>query len=332
MNSEVKKALLTLDVTDIIVDYAIKQNFDLIISHHPIMLQAIKNITQNKLLKLIENKISVISAHTNLDISKHGVNDTLARLLNLKNILPLSMAQDIKQYQISIYTPENAIDKVTSAMHEAGAGIIGNYSHCATYFDTYGQYKPLENSNPFQGQHGTLEKVQERKIELLCEEYNLHDVINAMIKAHPYETPVYTIVELKQKSPNFGLGCYGDLESEVSLRNFSHFVKDKLNAPFVKLWTADKDEDFLVKRIAVCGGSGSSIIREAKQVADVYVSADFTYHQLLDAPMPVIDAGHFYTENPVMKELHKLFQGFECEIVLVPQNECDINNLRIIVQ
>jgi len=331
MSAKVDKALITLDVTEKIVDHAIAQKVDLIISHHPIMIQATKSITQKKLLKLIENKIAVISAHTNLDISKYGVNYVLAELLNLKNIQALSMSQDIKQYQVCVYTPDNAVDKVMLAMHEAGAGVIGNYSHCATYFDTLGQYRPLENSNPHIGQLDTLEKVKERKIELLCEEHDLQKIIVAMIEAHPYETPVYTVIELIQKSQNYGLGCYGELESETKLKDLAHSVKEKLNAPFVKLWTAGKPENFAVKKIAVCGGSGNSIIHEARQFADVFVSSDFTYHQLLDAPLPVVDAGHFFTENPVSKALYDLFKDFDCEITTVSQTEHDIAKLKIII-
>jgi len=222
------------------------------------------------------------------------------------------------------------MEKVMLAMHGAGAGIVGNYSNCATYFDTFGQYKPLENSSPYTGQHDTLEKVKEIKVEILCEDHCLQRIMDAMLEAHPYETPVYTVIELKQKSPNYGLGCHGEFETEINLKDLSHLVKEKLNAPFVKLWTAGKSEDFTVKKIAVCGGSGNSIIHEAKQVADVFVSSDFTYHQLLDAPLPVIDAGHFYTENPVTKTLYDLFKDLDCEIAIVSQNEHDITKLRII--
>jgi dinuclear metal center YbgI/SA1388 family protein len=330
MNAMIDKVLLTLDITDSITDYAIKHNIDLIVSHHPLMMQGVKSITQRKLLNLIENKIAVISAHTNLDVSKYGVNYTLANRLGLSNIQPLSMSNDIKQYQVSVYTPEDALSKVLDAMHVVGAGVIGNYSHCATYFETSGQYKPLENSNPYHGEMGTLEKVKEIKLEVICEEINLQKTIQAMLQTHPYETPVYTVVELKQLSQNYGLGCYGDIESDLTLYDLSQHTKIKLNAPFVKLWTAGKSQDTIVKRIAVCGGSGNSIIHEAKQKADVFVSSDFTYHQLLDAPLPVIDAGHFFTENPVIYTLKDLFSELDCEIVLATELVHDVQCLKII--
>ena len=330
MNAKVNKVLLTLDITDDIVDFAIKQKANLIICHHPILMQGIKNITQPRLLKLIENKIALIAAHTNLDVSKNGVNCTLAKRLGLLNIYPLSRLQDIKQYQVSVYTPESDLEKVLEAVHKVGAGNIGDYIHCATYFETDGQYKPLENSKPYHGEIERLEKVKEIKIEVLCEDHNLQSVIKAMIQAHPYQTPVYTVVELKQFSPNFSLGCYGEIESEMKIKDFAKYVKERLNAPFVKLWTADKSEDTIVKRIAVCGGSGNSIIHDAKQFADVFVSSDFKYHELLDSPMPVIDAGHYFTENPVLNTLKDLFKEIDCEVILITDQEHDIKKLHLI--
>jgi dinuclear metal center YbgI/SA1388 family protein len=336
MNAEVKKVLLTLDVTDKITEYAIAHKIDLIISHHPVIFQGIKAVTQRKLLNLIENKIAVISAHTNLDIAKHGVNYTLAEILGLQDIQPLSMSTDIAQYQIGVYVPEDNLSEVMSAMHEAGAGVIGNYSHCATHFKTNGQYLALDGSSPTHvacevggGMGGEIVKLKEQKLELVCEEIHLSKVLSAMHQAHPYETPAYTVIPLKQPSPNYGLGCYGII-SDISLKAFASHVKEKLNAPFVKLWLADKTEDTLIKNIAVCGGSGNSIISQAKQKADVFVSSDFTYHQLLDAPMPIIDGGHFYTENPVIYKLKEVFKDFDCEIEMITAERHDIANLKVI--
>ena len=316
MENEVHKVLFSLDVTENVVEYAVKEKIDLIISHHPVIFQPQKSISQKKLLTLIENKISVISAHTNLDVSKYGVNFVLAETLGLQDIMALSMSSDIAQYQISVYTPFEHLDNVMSAMHKAGAGIIGNYSHCATYFETCGQYTPLENSKPFQGTQGQLEKTKEMKLEVVCEEIYLSSVLKVMFEAHPYETPAYTVIPLKQSSPNYGLGCHGVLSETMQIKSFSIYVKERLKAPFVKLWLAGQKDDFKVKKVALCGGSGNSIIHDAKQKADVFVSSDFTYHQLLDAPLPVIDAGHFYTENLMMPRLRELFSDFECEMIM----------------
>ncbi|MCL2064696.1 MAG: Nif3-like dinuclear metal center hexameric protein [Candidatus Cloacimonetes bacterium] len=340
MEREVHKVLISLDITDKIADYAIYHKIDLIISHHPIIYQAMKSICQKKYLKLIENKISVISAHTNLDVSKLGVNYVLAEKLGLQNIKTLNMSNDINQYQICVYIPIEYHIKVMTAMTESGAGHIDNYSHCATYFETLGQYMPLSNSKPYQGEINKLEKNKEVKLELLCEEINLQKVIKALFDNHPYETPVYAVIPLKQSSPNYGLGCFGELSrsetiaynnnEKMTLKDFSHFVKAKLNAPFVKLWLAGENKNMLINNVAVCGGSGNSLIYEAKRKADVYVSSEFSYHQLLDAPMPIIDAGHFFTENPIVERLKDIFKDFECEILTLDHQEHDIKKLILI--
>jgi dinuclear metal center YbgI/SA1388 family protein len=330
MQSEVEKVLFALDVTDQIVDYAIKVDIDLIICHHPIIcFRPLKNITDKKILRLIEHKIAVIAAHTNLDVSPIGVNFMLAEKLALKNIQPLSMS-DINQYQISVYTPDHAINEVMNVMLDAGAGLIGRYDRCATYFHTFGQFRPLSGANPFRGQISEIEKVKEHKIEMRCEEMYLSRVIDAMLISHPYETPAYTIVPLKQKSPNFGIGCLGELESEQKLNEFALFVKNQLGAIDVRLWLAKKSEDTIVKKIAVCGGGGNSIIHETIGKADVFISSDFTYHQFLDATLPVIDAGHYFTENPMMSELKQYFSDFSVEMVDLPQSEHDISKLVVI--
>lgn len=330
MDSEVKRVLISLDVTEGIVDYAIQNSVDLIISHHPLIFQAIKSITNSKYLKLIAHNISVICAHTNLDISRYGVNYTLAKLLDLEYIFPLSMSSDIMQYQISVYVPNEDKKTVLEAMHNAGAGIIGNYKQCAVSYDVNGQFMPSQESNPYSGKINLLELVNESKLEMMCEHIYLNKVIQAMLKVHPYETPVYTIIPLKQNSQNYGLGCYGELNEEITIKDFSEKVKNLLQAPFIKLWLANKKFEDKVSKIAVCGGSGSSLTGEAFSKADLYISSDFTYHHFIDSPMPIIDAGHFFTENPVTIYLKKLLDDLGCEILLIDKDKHDISKLHII--
>jgi len=331
MSAEVQRVLFTLDVTDTVVEYAITQRVNLIIAHHPVILfKPLKSVCEPKLLRLIENKIAVIAAHTNLDISTPGVNTALANRLGLLDIAPLSMSADITQLLLQVYTPAEATDKVMQAMHTAGAGCIGNYSHCASYFDSFGQYMPLGNATPLIGEVGAIERVKEQKIEMMCEEIYLPAVLRAMHTAHPYETPAYSVIPLKQKSQSFGIGCKGVLTSEMPLSDFAGYVRERLGAPFVKMWLAGASEGSMVKRVAVCGGVGNSAIYDALACADVYVSSDFTYHQFLDAPLPVIDAGHFYTENVVLEVLEGVFANCGVEVLSVGDDIHDIKKMKII--
>ncbi len=92
-SAEVNNILITLDVTEEIVDYAIERNIDLIISHHPLIFKPLERITEEnhisrKVIKLISNNVSVFSFHTRADKVTGGVNDILARKLGLVDIEP----------------------------------------------------------------------------------------------------------------------------------------------------------------------------------------------------------------------------------------------------
>jgi len=95
-------------------------------------------------------------------------------------------------FKFEIYVPEYFCEKLKSAVFNAGAGKLGKYDCCAWQtFTGTGQFRPLDGSSPFLGQTGKIEKVKEIKIELICEEKYIGDVIKAIKKNHPYETPAF---------------------------------------------------------------------------------------------------------------------------------------------
>jgi dinuclear metal center YbgI/SA1388 family protein len=322
---EVKKILLTLDVTENAIEKAVKNHVDLIISHHPLIFRPLKTITQPGILKLIENKIAVYCAHTNLDVAKNGVNQILAEKLNLRNCEVISAETEL--CHVAVYVPENAVEKVKEAVFQAGAGIIGEYTKCANEYSVQGQFLPSEKSNPAVGEKGTVNKISEVKLEFFIESIFLNQAIAAIKKIHPYETPAYAVYPQMQKSGNFGLGLFGELEKPIFLQEFAEFVKKQLHAPHIHLWKAGKGREFLVKKVAVCGGSGSSLLSKIKGRADVFVSADFTYHTILESAIPLIDAGHFYTEYPVLDLLEQHLSSFPVEILRLSASEHEISNL-----
>lgn len=327
---EVKKILLTLDVTKNAVEKAIDEKADLIISHHPIIFKPIKKITNPLYLKLIQNNISVYCAHTNLDVVKKGVNFALAEKLGLNNLEFLSTETGAKLYHVAVYVPQDSMIEIANAVFEAGAGTIGNYTNCLNDYEVSGQYKPMEGSDPILGEQDKLEKVVERKLEFFVDSFNLQKVISAMKKAHPYETPAYAVYPQERQSENYGLGLIGELSKAVTLKDFAEIVKKNLNAPFVKLWLADKELESIVQKVAICGGSGSSLLPQVYGRADVFVSSGFNYHTLLDSKIPLIDAGHFYTENPVLKNLREMLADFDVEIIQLEADEHEIKKEIII--
>jgi len=329
-NREVKKILLTLDVTDNAIEKAISENADMIISHHPLIFKPLKKITDPTYLKLIKNDISVYCAHTNLDVIKKGVNHALAEKLNLTNLEFLSSDVNSKIFQIAVYVPAAEMVAVAEAVFSAGAGIIGNYADCMNDYEVSGQFTPLEGSKPVLGSTGKQEKVVERKLEFFVDSHKLNKVITAMQKAHPYETPAYAVYPQHKLNENYGTGIIGELNEELTLEELAKFVKQQLKAPFVKLWKAGKPESEKVKKIAVCGGSGSSLISKTYGRADAFVSADFTYHTVLDSRIPLIDAGHFYTENPVLENLKEMLKEFKLDIIELKPEEHEIRDQIVI--
>ncbi|MBC8384274.1 MAG: Nif3-like dinuclear metal center hexameric protein [Candidatus Cloacimonetes bacterium] len=330
-DQEVKKILLTLDVTENAIEKAIKEKANLIISHHPFIFRPIKNITNPLYLKLIKNDISVFCAHTNLDVVKKGVNFALAEKLGLQNLEFLSAESGSKLLHLAVYVPENLMEKVADKVFQAGAGIIGNYENCLNDHEVSGQFKPLEGSNPAIGEKNKLEKVIERKLEFFVDSFNLNQVITAMKSAHPYETPAFAVNPQEKQSENYGLGLIGELSQKMTIADFSKKVKKDLAAPFIKLWIADKSQLDFVQKIAICGGSGSSLLCKVYGRADIFVSGDFTYHTLLDSKIPLIDAGHFYTEYPVLQNLRKMLSGFKKEIITLSREEHEIQREIIVI-
>ena len=326
----VNKVLLTLDVTENAIDMAIENNFDLIVSHHPFIFKAVKKICDPRYLRLIRNNISVIASHTNLDVVKGGVNTVLANRLGLKNHEFISTSLDSELYRFVVFVPDGNADKVAEAAFKAGAGIMDNYTDCMNYCYVQGQFIPQENSNPVVGRKGEKETITELQMEFQVESFKLNKLLREVKKAHIYETPAYYVYPLKQDSPNYGLGLIGDLDEPVTLKDYAKFVKTELNAPNVKLWPGNKSSDSLIKKIAVCGGSGSSLLSSITGRADVLVSADFTYHTILDSKVPIIDAGHFHTEYPVLDMLADLLKPLEVKTDIMKMDNHEITKLEYI--
>ena len=101
-------------------------------------------------------------------------------------------------YKISFFVPEKNVDLVKNALFEAGAGRIGDYDCCSWQTLGTGQFRPLKNSNPTIGQHGTIESVSEYKVELVCDDAHIKDAVQALKKSHPYEEPAFDIFKLEK--------------------------------------------------------------------------------------------------------------------------------------
>lgn len=327
-NIEINKALISLDITDEVIDEAINANCNLIISHHPLIFKSIKRLTGNSLterliIKSIKNDIAIYAIHTNLDNINNGVNAMLASKLGITKTRIL-LPSDNKLNKIVCFCPINFADKVRKAMFDAGAGKIGNYDNCSYNIEGVGSFRALENSNPFVGNKGELHYEKETRIETIVSEFNTDTVIKKMIEAHPYEEVAYDIYPLQNKSLFSGAGMIGELEKELEIQDFLHFVKEKLNATHIR---HNKLLSKKVRKIAICGGSGSFLIHTAhRQKADVFITGDIKYHEFFEhqGDMTIVDAGHFETEQFTKELIHSFlnekFPNFAVQISEIKTN------------
>lgn len=308
LQKEIKNILLCLDVNEKVIEEAVSKNCNLIISHHPLLFRPLKKIEPEKdrisgiIEKLIKKDITLYSAHTNLDFTRSGVSFKLADKLELTNQKFLSN-QTSNLNKLIVFVPIDYADKVAEATHLAGAGIIGEYSNCSFRTTGTGTFRGSDKSNPTVGVKGKLEKVEEIRIEVIVDNFNLKSVIEQMLKAHPYEEVAYDVYPLKNENPNFGAGVIGELKQEISEREFLLHVSKVLK---IKNFRFNHGLKSKIKKVAVCGGSGSDLLEVAiKNGADAFVTADIKYHTFQDAEGKIllIDAGHYETEILVLDEI-----------------------------
>lgn len=311
-NNEIAKALISLDVTDEVIDEAIKEKCSLIISHHPLIFKPLKKLTSQSLterlvVKAIKNDIAIYAMHTNLDNFSKGVNAILAKKLGIGKLKILSPSAS-KLKKLVCFCPQDHAHKVREAMFNAGAGQIGNYDNCSYNSEGSGSFRALDNAKPFVGEKGELHFENETRIETIVPDFKINAVVNSMINAHPYEEVAYDIYPLENKSLLTGAGMIGEIEEEMEIKDFLAFVKETLNTKFIKHNELLKRK---VRRIAICGGSGSFLINRAhSQKADVFITGDVKYHDFFEhqGEMTIVDAGHYETEQFTKELIHSILK------------------------
>ena len=302
LDDEVKRILVTLDVTEKVVDEAVEKNINMIISHHPLIFKGLSNITMDgskgKIIKsLIKNDINLYISHTNMDIAQGGLNDMLAKKLKLQNIKVLSPSIFEKLYKLAVFVPEGYEDQVRDVLGNAQAGWIGNYSHCTFQSKGIGTFKPMEGADPFIGKVDDIEKVDEYRIETIVSQKNLSNAINKMIEVHPYEEVAYDVYPLEIRGSESGLGRIGELEDSMDYETFIEMAKGVLNIDILRIAGSKKD---YIKKVGLCTGSGADFMMDAARAGvDVYITGDVKYHEAQMAEelnILLIDGGHFSTE------------------------------------
>jgi dinuclear metal center YbgI/SA1388 family protein len=313
-DTTIRKILIALEVDPRVVKEAKRRGTNLIVCHHPVIYRKLDKITGSDFAELvaieaIKQEVGIFVAHTNLDCAPEGVNEVLANRLELQNVHTLRQFFEEHQLKIAVFVPEDHVDAVRAAMCGAGAGVIGDYSYCSFQAPGTGTFLPSEESQPFSGKIGKLNKEPELRLEVLAREGNLSHVLEAMRSAHPYEEVAYDVYQLRNPGYGRGMGCVGDLPDAVGFKDYVELVKRRLRVQKARVVGRPGKK---IRRVAVCGGSGSSLIPHAMAAgADAFVTGEVGYHQMVSADsmgLCIVEAGHGFTERIVLPVLAENLQ------------------------
>lgn len=317
-SSDLKGTLITLDCTEAVVEEAIAKNCNLILAHHPIIFKGLKKLAGNTyiertIIKAIKNDVAIYAIHTNLDNVHTGVNKKIAEKLGLSNLKILVPKKDTLT-KLTTFIPRDHVDKVLTNLYEAGAGQLGNYKNCSFQVTGTGTFKPNEMAKPYIGEFGKQESTEEVRVEVIFASHLDGQILSALKANHPYEEVAYYLTSLINDNQEVGSGMIGELEEALEPIDFLRRLKNNMSLTVIRHTPLLEKK---VKKVAVCGGSGSFLLPNAlKAGADFYVTADFKYHEFFDAEgrLTIADIGHYesevYTKDLLGALLTKKFPTF----------------------
>lgn len=323
---QVSRIMVALDPGSPAVEAAIEARCQLLITHHPFIFTPLKKITATDetgrlAMAALKNDLSIISLHTNYDIVRGGVNDLLAQRLGVQEALPLRVTGAEAYLKMAFFAPRGFEERLLDALSPFMAP-IGNYRDCSFQGDGVGRFTPVAGARPFVGEVGVRHLEKESRLEFLLLKERLPAAVAALKGAHPYEEPAYDVYPVLNRGEARGLGRIGALPEATTAGEFALVVRERLGAGGVRLVG---EPGRRVKKVALCGGSGASLIHEAaRKGADLLVTGDVKYHEAREAEamgLAVLDAGHFATELPMVQGLAVTLRSaleakrFEAEVV-----------------
>lgn len=293
--------LCSLDATEAVILEAKAKGCNMVVAHHPIVFGGLKkingkNYVEKAVIAAIKNDIAIYAIHTNLDNVMHGVNNRIADKLGLINRKILAPKAGLLM-KLHSFVPHEQAEKLRNALFAAGAGDIGQYSHCSFSVAGTGSFQAGEDASPHVGAIGQTHFEPETKIEVIFPVWRQQQVLSALFEAHPYEEVAYDLVSLSNDYQDVGSGMIGELPEPMDEFFFLQMLKTAFGLKMIR------HTPFLgkkIKKVALCGGSGSFLTGKAvAKGADVYVSADFKYHEFFDANDRILiaDIGHWESEQ-----------------------------------
>lgn len=300
LSQPVERAMVALDPAKGVIEQAVTAGCTLLVTHHPLIFRPISRIvssdpTGTLILRAATSGLALFAMHTNYDSVRGGLNDLLARAAGVVDPVPLVPAPS-RFVKLVVFVPGSHCDLLRESLSPFAA-LIGNYADCTFRVAGFGTFRPLPGASPFVGEIGAVEEVGEFRLEMLIERERIEQAVSALRRVHPYEEPAYDIHPVSQSDGRNGLGRIGRLPEPAALDDYARRVSAALGVQ-VRVFG---DGSRPVRRVAVCSGSGRSLIRSAAACgADLLLTGDIGHHDAHEAEMrgiSLIDAGHFGTER-----------------------------------
>jgi dinuclear metal center YbgI/SA1388 family protein len=308
-DDQVRRVLLAVDPVQAVVEQAVAGGYDLLLTHHPLYLRGTTSVAATDpkgraVHRLVRAGCALFVAHTNADVASPGVSDALATAIGLSDVRPLEPQPTDPLDKLVTFVPQPDAERVLDALAGAGAGAVGDYERCAWTTLGTGTFRPLPGAEPAIGRVGHVEHVDEIRLEMVLPRASRQDVLRALLQAHPYEQPAYDLLELASVPGHRGLGRVGELRAPTALGDLVQHVAAALpgTAGGVR---ASGDPSTLTTTVAVCGGSGDSLLGEAaRSGAQAYLTADLRHHPASEARegLALLDAAHWATEWPWLSD------------------------------
>ena len=301
LSQTIHSALVTIDITEEVLEEALALKANLIISHHPLIFGGLKRISgstvvEKILIKAIRNHIAILAVHTNLDNVEGGVNSKLAEKLGLTQCRILQTAKG-KLRKLVTFVPVEHLSIVRQAIFDAGAGHIGNYDQCSFHLDGYGTFRGNDQTHPFVGEPGKMHTEKEVRLETIFPHWLEAQIIRAMLEAHPYEEVAYDIYSLENSYGKSGAGIIGNLPEPLDEVRFLQKIQQSFGVQVIRHSPLLNKP---VSRVALCGGAGSFLLKDALSAgADFFISGDIKYHQFFEPAGKIVmaDIGHYESEQ-----------------------------------
>jgi dinuclear metal center YbgI/SA1388 family protein len=315
LDGEVDRVLVALTPLPEVFEEAEEVGADFLLFHHPLIFRALSSVNTasypgNLVARAVRGDMTVYAAHTNYDAAPGGVSVALAESLGLSGPLEI-LAPRGELRKLVVFVPEENADEMADALTEAGAGVIGDYTHCTFRAPGTGTFFGGEGTEPYAGEKGRLERVPELRLETVVPAHAASRAAAAVRAAHPYEEPAFDVYPVDGHPEGCGYGRVGMLPEPLAPEELREYVSNSLGFP-ARL-VADPEPSRRIGRLAVLGGSGSSFLGEAAASgADAYVTGDLDYHDALLAEslgLVAIDAGHAATELPSLEPLAQRLAG-----------------------